>query len=162
MCVCVFYLPVCRCFVCVQCLQRPEGVGTPGTWVTDACEPISVGNQTWSSTQIKPGPLPKQLVLPTPEPVSRKAFCSGPFIVWDLQRSSLVEGTGCKHMYTKGLRAQVAVRACVCACISGSTLGTSAHIRAIFIVSLTPLADKGKVCWVTEEEEPARMNSRVS
>lgn len=40
--------------------------------------------------EVKPGPLPKQLVLPTPEPVSRKAFYSGPFVVWDLQRSSLV------------------------------------------------------------------------
>lgn len=87
--------------MCVQYLQMPEGVGTPGTWVTDDCEHLLV-------LKIKPGSsLPKQLVLLTPEPPLQSPgnlFIRARSFVWGLSGVSrdsalLVQGTGCKHMY---------------------------------------------------------------
>lgn len=36
----MFYLHVCMYTMCMHCLQRSEGIRSPGTRVTDSCEPL--------------------------------------------------------------------------------------------------------------------------
>lgn len=72
---------------------------------------------------IKPGPLPRQLVLSTPEPVSlQESFLFRPLHCLGSPKIQSRVGHWV-HMCTKGLRAQVAVGACVGAhvymCVGG-------------------------------------------
>lgn len=134
-----FVFNVCECFaylytgiLCVQYLKMPEGVGSPGTWVTYGCEPLLV-------LKIKPGSsLPRQLLTPEPPLQSPgNPFIRAPSFVRGLQRSSLTcighWVQACVHEGVSGPRL-LCVCVCVYACVhtllcsgvyQGSTVATS-------------------------------------